>query len=57
MQGLDQWIMNVPEHTTSCEDAEYYYCKDCKELVPQSKKNLCPSCGLFIPISTECICN
>jgi hypothetical protein len=44
-------------HRNECEDAEYYYCKDCKELVHESEKNRCPSCLLFIPRMQDCICD
>jgi len=44
-------------HKNECEDAEYYYCKDCKELVHESEKNHCPSCLMFIPRMRDCICD
>lgn len=44
-------------HKNECENAEYYYCKDCRELVHESQKNLCPTCLLFIPRVTGCICD
>ena len=50
---------NSDSHKNECEDAEYYYCKDCKELVHESEKNICPICLLFIPRFPkviDCIC-
>ena len=44
-------------HENQCENAEYYYCKDCKELVPDSECNQCPVCLVFIPRVAECICD
>ena len=47
------------DHKNECENAEYYFCKACSELVHESEKNLCPSCGLFIPRCDNvvpCIC-
>ena len=47
-------------HKNECEDVEYYYCKDCKELVHESEKNICPICLLFIPRFDNvivCICD
>jgi len=44
-------------HQSGCEDAEYYYCEDCRTLVHESKKNHCPVCLMFIPRATKCICD
>jgi len=48
---------NNDNHHTECEDHEYYYCKDCNELVHESEKNHCPSCLMFIPRIQTCICD
>ena len=51
---------NSDSHKNECEDVEYYYCKDCKELVHESEKNLCPICIMFIPRFDkvlDCICD
>jgi len=45
------------DHKNECENAEYYFCKACSELVHESEKNLCPSCLLFIPRMQDCICD
>ena len=45
------------EHMNQCEDHEYYFCKNCSELVHQTDKNQCPQCKLFIPRTYECVCD
>ena len=51
--------MNIDSdvHHNGCEDSEYFYCKDCKELVHESQKNQCPNCMIFIPRVKNCICD
>ena len=44
-------------HKNGCENNEYYYCPDCKELVHESENNQCPMCKLFIPRVYTCICD
>ena len=44
-------------HMDECENVEYYYCKRCEELVPESKLNQCPVCLKFIPQFDECVCD
>jgi hypothetical protein len=44
-------------HEAQCENAEYFYCRTCRELVHDSSRNQCPVCLRFIPRIEECICD
>ena len=44
-------------HDNQCENAEYYICEPCGELVHEKGKNICPNCLKFIPRVQNCICD
>ena len=48
---------NDDVHTNQCENAEYFFCATCRELVHDSQKNICPDCLKFIPRVQGCICD
>ena len=53
--------MSVPwiaDHISSCENAEYFRCQTCRQLVHESELNLnrCEMCLLFIPRVYDCVC-
>ena len=43
-------------HKNECENQEYYQCPRCDEIVHESEKNLSPTCVLFIPKASQCVC-
>jgi len=50
-------IYDTDNHSNECENAEYFYCKKCNELVHDSENNQCPACLKFIPRMEDCVCD